>query len=57
MPRKAILRKDIHLRELMLIESGKIISVQELFDNLEGEYSLAVSEFLNKKVVPDKIAV
>ena len=35
----------------------EIISVKELFDNLEGEYSLAVSEFLNKKVVPDKIAV
>ena len=35
----------------------EIISVKELFNNLEGEYNDAVSEILKEQRVPDKIAV
>ncbi len=35
----------------------EIISVKELFENLEQEYNEATSEFFKQKVSPDKIAV
>jgi hypothetical protein len=35
----------------------EIISVKELFENLEQEYNKAEGEFFNQKVVPDKIAI